>query len=77
MARMCEMPKIVAQIPDDIYRNINEEIKLGIFSDTSEAVVSALKKAYARKSRSFLRWLMKKEGISEADLLRELEKIRK
>ena len=41
------MPKIVAQIPDDIYRNINEEIKLGIFSDTSETAVSALKKAYA------------------------------
>jgi len=71
------MPKIVAQIPDDIYRNINEEIKLGIFSDTSEAVVSALKKAYARKSRTFLRWLMKKEGISEAELLEELGKIRK
>ncbi len=71
------MPKIVAQIPDDIYRNINEEIKLGIFSDTSEAVVSALKKTYARKSRSFLRWLMKKEGISEAELLEELRKIRK
>jgi Arc/MetJ-type ribon-helix-helix transcriptional regulator len=71
------MPKIVAQIPDEIYKNINEEIKLGIFSDTSEAVVSALKKAYSRKSRSFLRWLMKKEGISEADLLGELSKLRK
>jgi Arc/MetJ-type ribon-helix-helix transcriptional regulator len=71
------MPKIVARIPDEIYKNIDEEIKLGIFSDTSEAVVSALKKAYARKSRSFLRWLMKKEGISENDLLGELGKIRK
>ncbi|MDA8325611.1 MAG: hypothetical protein M0033_05265 [Nitrospiraceae bacterium] len=71
------MPKIVAQIPDDIYRNINEEIKLGVFSDASEAVVSALKKAYARKSRSFLRWLMKKEGITEADMLKELEKVRR
>lgn len=68
------MPKIVAQIPEEIYRNINEEIKLGVFSDTSEAVVSALKKAYARKSRSFLRWLMKKEGITESDMLKELEK---
>jgi len=66
------MPRIVAQIPDDIYRNINEEIKLGIFSDTSEAVVSALKKAYARKSRSFLRWLMKKEDVTEAEMLKEL-----
>jgi len=70
------MPKIVAQIPDDIYRNINEEIKLGIFSDESEAVVSALKKAYARKSRSFLKWLMKKEGITEKEMLKELEKFR-
>jgi Arc/MetJ-type ribon-helix-helix transcriptional regulator len=71
------MPKIVAQIPDEIYKNINEEIKLGIFSDTSEAVVSALKKAYARKSRSFLRWLMKKENITESELLKELERIRR
>ena len=71
------MPKIVAQIPDDIYRNINEEIELGIFSDASEAVVSALKKAYARKSRTFLRWLMKKEGITEAEMLKELERIRR
>ena len=71
------MLKIVAQIPDDIYRNIDEEIKLGVFSDASEAVVSALKKAYARKSRTFLRWLVKKEGISETDLLGDLGKIRK
>ena len=71
------MPKIVAEIPEDIYRNINEAIKLGVFSDTSEAVVSALKKAYARKSRSFLKWLLKKEGITEAEMLKELEKMRK
>lgn len=71
------MPEIIAQIPEDIYRNINEEIKLGVFSDASEAVVSALKKAYARKSRSFLRWLMKKEGITEVEMLKELEKMRR
>lgn len=71
------MPKIVAQIPEDIYKNINEEIKLGVFADTSEAVVSALKKAYARKSRTFLRWLMKKEGITEAEMLKEFEKLRR
>lgn len=71
------MPKIVAQIPEDIYKNINEEIKLGVFSDEAEAVVSALKKAYARKSRTFLRWLMKKEGITEAEMLKELVKMRR
>lgn len=71
------MPKITAQIPEDIYQNINEEIKLGVFSDASEAVVSALKKAYARKSRSFLKWLIKKEGMTETEMLKELEKIRR
>jgi len=71
------MPKITAQIPEEIYLNINEEIKLGIFADPSEAVVSALTKAYARKSRSFLKWLVKKEGITEAEMLKELEKMRK
>ena len=70
------MRKIEARIPDDIYKNINEEIKLGIFFDTSEAVVSALKKAYASKSRLFLRWLIKKEGISEAEMLKELGRLR-
>ena len=71
------MPKIIAKIPEDIYKNINEEIKLGIFSDASEAVVAALKKAYARKSRSFLRWLMKKDSITEAEMLKELKKMRR
>ena len=71
------MPKIVAQVPENIYKNINEEVKLGIFSDASEAVISALKKAYAQKSRMYLRWLMKKEGITEAAMLKELAKLRR
>jgi Arc/MetJ-type ribon-helix-helix transcriptional regulator len=70
------MPKIVTEVPEKIYRNINEEVKLGIFSDTSEAVISALKKAYAQKSRTYLRWLMKKEGVTETEMLKELDKLR-
>ncbi len=70
------MPKITAQIPEDIYRNINEEVRIGVFSDASEAIVSALKKAYAGKSRTFLKWLMKKEGITESEMLKEIEKMR-
>ena len=62
------MPKVVAQIPDDIYKNIDEEVKLGIFSSASEAINAALRKAYARKSRTYLRWLMKKEGITEGEM---------
>ncbi|MBI4685892.1 MAG: hypothetical protein HY755_11945 [Nitrospirae bacterium] len=70
------MPKIVTEVPEKIYRNINEDVKCGIFADTSSAVISALKKAYAQKSRTYLRWLMKKEGLTEAEMLKELEKLR-
>ena len=71
------MPKIIAQVPDEILENIKEDVRLGIFSDASEAVISALKKAYARKSRMYLRWLMKKEGITESEMLKELASLRK
>jgi len=71
------MPRVMTQILDDIYKNIDEEVKLGIFSSPSEAINAALKKAYAGKSRTYLRWLMKKEGITEAEMLKELETLRK
>lgn len=71
------MPKITAEIPDSVYSNITEEVKLGIFTDASEAVNSALKKSYASKSRTYLRWLIGKEGIAEADMLKELAKLRR
>lgn len=71
------MPKVTAEIPESVYRNISEEIKLGIFADASEAVSSALRKSYAGKSRAYLRWLASKEGIAESDMLKELSKLRK
>lgn len=71
------MPKILAQVSEDVLKNINEEVNLGIFSDTSEAVNSALRKVYAQKSRTYLRWLMKKEGITESEMLKELASVRK
>ncbi|MDP3297358.1 MAG: hypothetical protein Q8N09_07185 [Thermodesulfovibrionia bacterium] len=71
------MPKIVAQVSEDIYKNITEEVRLGIFSDTAEAVNTALRKVYTQKSRVYLRWLMKKEGITEEGMLMELAGLRK
>ncbi len=71
------MAKVTAEIPDSVYKNISEEVKLGIFSDTSEAITSALRKSYAQKSRTYLRWLAAKEGIGEADMLKELARLRK
>ena len=71
------MHKIVAQVPDNIYKNIDEEVKLGVFANASEAVIYALKKAYAHKSRTYLKWLVNKEGIKETEMLKELGKLRK
>lgn len=71
------MPRVSAQIPEDIYGRIDEEVKLGIFQSTSEAINAALKKTYAEKSRAYLRWLMKKEKISEEAMLRELSALRR
>ena len=71
------MQKVTAEISDSVFENISEEIKLGIFPNTSEAINSALKKAYAQKSRGYLRRLIKSEGIAESSMLKELEKLRK
>ena len=71
------MPKVATNIPNDLYKKIEEEVKLGMFSDFSEAINAALKKAYAKKSRTYLRWLIKKEGIGEPFMLKELENIRR
>jgi Arc/MetJ-type ribon-helix-helix transcriptional regulator len=71
------MPRVSAQIPEEIYERIDEEVKLGIFRNASEAINAALKKTYAKKSRAYLRWLMRKESITEGSMLRELEALRK
>lgn len=71
------MPKVSAQVPEEIFERIGEEVRLGIFRSVSEAVNAALKKAYAGKSRAYLRWLVKKEKISEQSMLRELSASRK
>ncbi len=71
------MPKIATDIPDDLYEKIKEEVRLGIFPDVSEAINVALRKAYAKKSRTYLRWLIKKESVTEASMLKELENIRR
>ena len=61
----------------DVPKKLDEEVKLGIFPDISAAINAALKKAYAKKSRTYLKWLMKKEDITETAMLKEIETLRK
>lgn len=69
------MPKVTAQISDDVYKKLEEEIKLGIFQNASEAISAAIQKTYAKKSRAYLKWLMKKEHVTEASMLEEFKAI--
>lgn len=71
------MPRVTAQISDDDYKKLEEEVKLGIFQNVSEAISAAIRKTYAKKSRAYLKWLMKREGITEASMLEELKAIRR
>jgi len=71
------MPKVTAQISDDDFKKLEEEVKLGIFQNVSEAISSAVRKMYAKKSRAYLKWIIKKEGITEASMLEELKTIRR
>jgi len=71
------MPKIDTVISKDLYAKIEEEVNLGLFPNISKAINETLRKAYAEKSRKYLRWFIKKEGISESSMLKELKNIRK
>jgi len=71
------MPKVTTQISNDDYKKLEEEVKLGIFQNVSEAISAAIRKTYAKKSRAYLKWLMKREGITEASMLEELKAIRR
>ena len=48
------MPKVSAQIPEELYRRIDEEVKFGIFRNTSDAINTALKKHTQRKAGNTL-----------------------
>lgn len=71
------MKVIQATIPDEINRNVEELIKIGIYRDTSEVVKAALKKMLAEQSREYLREITSVSGIKEKDLLKEWKRIRK
>lgn len=71
------MPRVTAQISDDTYKKLEEDVKLGIFRSISEAISAVVNKGYAKKSRAYLRWIIKKEGITETSILKELKTIRK
>ena len=70
------MKVIQATISDEINRDVEELVKIGIYRDTSEVVKAALKKMLAEQSREYLREITSIAGIKERDMLKEWKRIR-
>ena len=64
------------RIPRDIYSEMKDRIRLGLYSSESELISKALKKVFAQESREFLRALAKREKITERSMLSEWRKTR-
>ena len=64
------------KIPKDIYSEMKNRIRLGLYSSESEIINRALKKVFAQESREFLRALALRKKITERSMLREWRKTR-
>jgi Arc/MetJ-type ribon-helix-helix transcriptional regulator len=75
-----KMPKTItvnAKLPQELFSEIEERVRLGLYVDESEVISMALKKTFAEEAREFLRELAKNTGISETDMIEEWQRIRK
>ena len=64
------------KIPKNIYFEMKDRIRLGFYSSGSEVISKALKKVFAQESREFLKFLPRREKVTEKSMLREWRKIR-
>ena len=64
------------KIPKDIYCEMKDRIRLGLYSSESEVISKALKKVFAQESREFLKLLARREKVTEKSMLMEWRKIR-
>lgn len=64
------------KIPKDIYSEMKDRIRLGLYSSESEIINRALKRVFAQESRDFLRALARRKKITERGMLSEWRKIR-
>ena len=74
---MAKTISIEAKLPQKLFSEIKERVRLGLYADESEVISMALKRAFAEESREFLRGLAKSMGVGKTDMIKEWQKIRK
>lgn len=68
---MASVKVLEARIPKNLYAEIEERVRLGLFETKSEVVKRALEKSFAEDARKFLRDFIKNAKISKRALLAE------
>lgn len=70
------MRTLQTKVPEYLYREVEELVKLGLFRNNSEVLRAALKKTLAEQSREYLRDLVERMGIIEKEMLKTLKEVR-
>jgi len=67
---------IQTKVSEDLYTEIKERIRLGLYADESEVIQRALRKFFAEEAREYLRGLAKSAELKEKEMLEEWKKVR-
>ncbi|MDY6775647.1 ribbon-helix-helix domain-containing protein [Halorutilales archaeon Cl-col2-1] len=67
---------VQARIPEKVEEELDELIETGEYASRSEVIREALRKLLAENRRESLRELAERAGVSEDEMLEELDEVR-
>jgi len=71
-----ELKPVQARIPESVVRELDQLVESGMYASKSEVIREALRKLLAENRRGSLRELAEHAGVSEDEMLDELDEVR-
>jgi len=71
-----ELKPVQARIPESVERELDELVESGTYASRSEVIREALRKLLAENRRDSLREFAKSAGVSEKEMLDEIDDVR-
>ena len=71
-----ELKPVQARIPESVEAELDELVESGMYASRSEVIREALRKLIAENRRESLRELAEHAGVSEDEMLDELDEVR-
>ncbi|MCX2818684.1 ribbon-helix-helix domain-containing protein [Haladaptatus sp. F3-133] len=71
-----KLKPVQARVPESVEDELDRLVESGRYASRSEAIREALRKLLAEESRGSLRELADRAGVSEEDMLEELDDVR-